>query len=150
MWENIAQASWDPDAAFRWAREVENKSHEELHNSSVFTTLDSKLASALSAQITGELQRKLQLFKEQAAVRDMRIKGRQILYLVLEHYRVAPADSTVQDFQDLLHCKLYHNKLEQFIINWERVLLGQKQRPEEHILESVFKEQLERCSLIKI
>ena len=80
-----------------------------------------------------------------------RVKGRQVLHLLLDHYTTSRADKEIKEWQDLLQCRLYRNKttLETFVTNWERVLLDQSERPADHILEGTFIEQLDKCDALK-
>lgn len=66
-------------------------------------TLDPRLAAALRKAMTGELSRQINLRKEQAARKQQYLKGRQILSMLYDHYRVSEEDGAALEFQDLLN-----------------------------------------------
>ncbi len=91
--KEVASASGDPKEAFKWITEAENaKSFEELSDSGVFLTLDSKIAAALSKVLEGELGRKVQVIEEKLATEGTMMMGRQMYWLI--HIASRPADPT--------------------------------------------------------
>jgi hypothetical protein len=104
----VAGASGDPDQGFKWITEVEqpgaNLAH--LYISEPFHTLDAKLAAALTKIMTGEFARQVYILMEESAAKGLFLKGRQILLLFYQHYKISEVDGQMLDFQDLLaiHC----------------------------------------------
>ena len=149
LWENVSQCSIDPDMAFQWIKETETKDFQELYNNAPFPTLDSKLAHALSQVISGALQRQIQLLKTEYAQNNLRLRGRQMLWTVLEHYRVSHADTAIKDLDDLFSCfyiiKDQHD-LSRFVSKWDKTILMQRDLPGDNVLEVMFRRQINKCT----
>ena len=52
---------------------------------------------------------------------------------------------SVYEFEDLLSVKMVNEKLETFMHNWETVLSGIQNTPDEAFLEPLFHRQIKRC-----
>ena len=89
--DEIAGASGKPDAGFAWIMEIEKTKNgiDDLRDSGPFPSLDAKLAASLSKALTGELARQINIVKEQKASEGLFLKGRQILFMVYQHYRIS-------------------------------------------------------------
>ena len=153
LWENVSQCSTDPDMAFQWIKETETKDFQALYNNAPFPTLDSKLAHALSQVISGALQRQIQLLKTEYAQQNLRLRGRQMLWTVLEHYRVSHADTALKDLDDLFSCyyivKDQHD-LSRFISKWDKTILLQRDLPGDNILEVMFRRQIDQTTSLSL
>ena len=64
-------------------------------------TLDAKLAAALAHAAPEDFQRTLQARKHEALNRGAMVTGRQILFLVDQHFRMTEADGAVYDTEHL-------------------------------------------------
>ena len=64
-------------------------------------TLDAKLASALAHIVTPDFQRTLHAKKMEAMKNGRMIAGRQILFLVDQHFRMSEMDGGVYDTEHL-------------------------------------------------
>ena len=86
--EAIVAASTNPDSAFAWVGEVwkEGQTIEALRKVAPFATLDAKLLSALTNIITGDFARKVDTFKETEANEGRIVRGRQVLFMLHDHF----------------------------------------------------------------
>ena len=84
--ENVAAASRDPDQAFIWIAEVQEKSFEDLADSGDFPQLDALLATEWDKIITGEFKNRVRNEKMKASDDKRRLKGRQVTKMVYEKF----------------------------------------------------------------
>ena len=112
---------------------------EALNNSGEFPTLDAKLAAALSRASHGEYARRINITKEEYATRGMLLKGRQILWLVYQHYKTSEVEGDMLDMQDLLAVRMVSEDLRKFLNDWEMTLAGMRVVPQMELLETLFK-----------
>ena len=71
------------------------------------------------------------------------MKERQILHMVYQHYPISETEGAVLDFRDLMDVKLRGDDLRRFLNDWGLTLAGMKSVPEDTILESMFRVQIE-------
>jgi hypothetical protein len=112
-----------------------------------FETLDAKLSAALSEICRGELGRKITLKTEEEAKSTRLIRGRQILWMVYEDYRLNEEAGALHEITDLMKVTLRkdQNKIEhlsRFLLNWETILAGMKEPPPETTLQVLLYEQI--------
>ena len=90
MRKEEAGASGRPHKAFTWIWEVDKAtSIEDLVDSGDFETLDAKLAAALGKILHGELGRQINVLEEKvAATPGVMLKGRQLLFVLNDHFKV--------------------------------------------------------------
>ena len=100
-------ASGRPVEAFTWIRQLDDPAftYEVLQDSGDFLTLDMKLSAALTAKASGEIGRKLTLRKEKEYQDGRLVKGRQMLHMIHDFYKVSEEAGALYDFQDLLACR---------------------------------------------
>ena len=125
----MSAASGVPDLAFPWILRVEEPdvTFDELSNSGEFATLDAKLASSLSVGLTGDLARKVEHAKEKLTLeRKMLLKGRQILHMIFDYYKLPEVDGQLFRVTDLLEVKMEGNDLRSFVNAWDNALLVMK------------------------
>jgi hypothetical protein len=146
----VSSASKNPEEAFQWILEVEDKdaSYEKMHEChKKFETLDAKLAASLTNVCKGELSRKVILKTEEEAKAKRLIRGRQILWLMYEEYRINEEAGSLMDLSDLMKVilKKEHSKVEhlsRFMMNWDSVLAGMKNPPGSEDLQVMLFEQI--------
>ena len=92
---------------------------EALNNSGEIPTLDAKLAAALSKASRGEFARRINITKEEYATKGMLLKGRQILWLVYQHYKTSEVEGEMLEMQDLLAVRMVSEDLRKFLNDWE-------------------------------
>jgi hypothetical protein len=79
--DEVASASGDPDAGFKWILQVElpDSTFDTLGDSADFGSLDAKLAAGLAKVAQGDLGRSISTAKERLALQGIFMKGRQAL-----------------------------------------------------------------------
>ena len=149
----IVAASSDPDKAYKWIKAVEdpNSKFEDFRDSGNFTTLDSKLGSAISDIAKGDLGRKITLANEKEDKLGNLTKGRQLLRVVYEHFRVDEFAGVLYSLTDLITVRMKGDthsarQLELFINTWDHTLAGVKHEPTDDVLEALFLERVRNCS----
>ena len=154
MVDEVVAASARPDLAFTWIQAVTDKATFECFARSsypfgptdTFGTLDAKLAAALAKILNGEFEKGIQRRKMEALAAGVRLTGRQILWLIDEHFRLTQADGDVFGMEALLSCSMKNDNLEKFLEEWEYWLSSTQKRPEEGVLEALFLRQLRKCA----
>lgn len=104
--DELASISRSPDEGSRWSLDVDKKSYTEFSNSGSFPNLVSVLAAASSSAMMGELGRDISLKKGQAVRKEQDLKGRQLLPLLYNHYRLSGTDGAIFEFQDPLNIEM--------------------------------------------
>ena len=141
--EAVAAAPTDPDSAFKWVSESwkEEQTLEALHKVAPFATLSAKLLSALTNIITGDFARKVDTFKENEATSGRIVRGRQVLFMSHDHFSTKIKYGATYALQDLFSIQLRGENLRAFISNWDQVLAGIVQAPDDSVLETLFYKQ---------
>ena len=106
--EELMGASGRLVEAFAWIRQLDDPAftYDVLQDSGEFLTLDMKLAAALTAKAFGEIGRKLSLRKEKEYQHGRLVKGRQMLHMIHDFYKVTEEAGALYDFQDLLAAQI--------------------------------------------
>ena len=108
----VSTCSQSPTEAMLWIKEVELvDSVDELRSSSSirgismpnFEVLDARIASALNKIIhNSQFRRKIQSGGTKKAQKEDRfLRGRQIAYLIYDHFRVTGSHDAVENYTDL-------------------------------------------------
>ena len=108
MRDEIAGASGDPDASFKWIAQVEKPgiTIRDLANSGEFASLGAKLAAGVAKVALGDLGRSISTAKERMAMKGVFMKGRQALKLVYDHYKISETEGALWELQDLMKVTL--------------------------------------------
>ena len=138
--EAVVAASTKPDEAFRWVNEAwkEGQSLEALRKVEPFNTLDAKLMSALTNVITGHFARIVDTFKENEASADRIVRGRQILFMLHDHFSTNIKHGATYALEDLFSVSLRNDNLRVFMASWDQVLAGITKVPGNDVLETLF------------
>ena len=149
--EAVVAASTDPDSAFKWVSDSwkEEQTLEALRKVAPFATLDAKLLSALTNVITGDFARKVDTFKETEATAGRIVRGRQVLFMLHDHFSTNIKHGATYALQDLFSVQLRGENLKSFISNWDQVLAGIVQTPDVSVLETLFYKQVKNCKAIQ-
>ena len=149
--EAVVAASTDPDSAFKWVSDSwrEDQTLEALRKVAPFATLDAKLLSALTNIITGDFARKVDTFKETEATAGRIVRGRRVLFMLHDHFSTNIKHGATYALQDLFSVQLRGENLKSFISNWDQVLAGMVQTPDESVLETLFYKQVKNCKAIQ-
>ena len=88
-----------------------------------FEVLDAKIASALNKIIHNtQFKRKVSLEEQKAQKQDSFLRGRQIVYLIYEYFRVAGANDSVENYADLFTIGLRNDDIQEFDSKWDGIL----------------------------
>ena len=128
---------------------MEDQTLEALWKVAPFATLDAKLFSALTNIITGDFARKVDTFKETEATAGRIVRGVQVLFMLHDHFSTNIKHGATYALQDLFGVQLRWENLSAFISNWDQVLAGIVQTPDESVLETLFYKQVKNCKAIQ-
>ena len=147
--ESSENLFWFPSETMLWINEVEMvDSLDELKSSrSVagknfpnFEMLDAKIASALNKIIQTSLLKKKVSLKEHKAQKEGRfLRGRQIVFMIYDYFRVTGAHDTVLDYADFFSVTLHDDNVQEFDTRWDEVPLSMSKNPSDDALESLYK-----------
>ena len=80
-----------------------------------FELLDARIASALNKIIQNTRFKKKVSLEEMKAHKEARfLRGRQIAYLIYEHFRVTGANNSVENYADLFTVALRNDNVQEF------------------------------------
>ena len=84
--------------------------------------------------------------EQKAQKEDRFLRGRQIAFMIYDHFRVTGAHDTVLDYADLCSFSLRSDDVQDFDTRWDEILLSMTKIPPDDILESLYKL---RCPIIR-
>ena len=132
-----------PTEAMLWIKEVEMvESVDDLKSSrSIRGTLgpdlevlDAKIASALNKIIQNtRFKKKVSLEEMNAHKEDRFLRGRQIAYLIYDHFRVTMSHDSVENYADLFTVGLRNDDIQEFDSKWDGILLPMTKIPHDDI-----------------
>ena len=138
-----------PTEALLWVKEVEMvESVDDLKSSRSikgtrgpdFELLDARIASALNKIIQNTCFKKNISWEEMEGQKEDRfLRGRQIAYLIYEHFQVTGANDSVENYADLFTLALRNDNIQEFDTKWDEILLSMTQIPSDDILENLYK-----------
>ena len=141
----------------RWVQEVEksSKGFKRLRKSGRnFETLDMKLAASLSKTLKGEFARSVAV-KEARRLRDhgKPLNGRQLLWLIYDHFRVNRNLGRAYQTMDLMNVKWRGDKVEEmkaFRTDWEQMLARFVGKKDMTTIGELYMNQVSRSQVLKI
>ena len=77
--------------------------------------------------------------EQKAQKQDSYFRGRQIAYLIYDHFRVTGAHDSVDNYADLFTISLRNDDIQEFDSNWDGILLSMTKIPPDDILEGLYK-----------
>ena len=90
-----------------------------------FEMLDAKIASALNKIIqNSQFKKKVSLEEQKAQKEDRFLRGRQIVFMIYDYFRVTGAHDIVLDYADLFSVTLHDDHIQEFDTRWDEVLLS--------------------------
>ena len=105
-----------------------------------FEVLDARIASALNKIIhNSQFKRRISLEEQKAQKQDSFLRGRQIVYLIYEYFRVTGAHDSVEKYADLFTISLRNDDIQEFDSKWDGILLSIRKIPPHDILEGLYK-----------
>ena len=155
----VCTCSQFPTEALQWIKEVELvDSVDELRSSSStrgismpnFEVLDARIASALNKIIHNtQFKRRISLEEQKAQKQDRFLRGRQIAYLIYDHYWVIGSRDSVENYTDLFTIVLRNDDIQELDSNWDGILLSMTKIPSVHILEGLCKSRIRESEKLK-
>ena len=108
--------------------------------------LDAKIASALKKIIQNSLFRKKFSVEEQKAQKeDQFLRGKQVVFVIFDYFRVIGGHDTVLDYADSFFVALRVEDIQEFDTRWDEVLTSMSKIQSDEIWES--SEYVSQCSL---
>ena len=105
-----------------------------------FEVLDARIASALNKIIhNSQFKRRISLEEQKAQKEDRFLRGRQIAYLIYDHFRVTGSHDSVENYTDLFTIVLRNDDIQEFDSKWDGNLLSMTKIPHDDILEGLYK-----------
>ena len=155
----VCTCSQFPTEAMQWIKEVEMvDSVDELKSSSSirgismpnFEVRDARIASALSKIIhISHFKRRISLEEQKAQKQDRFLRGRQIAYLIYDHFRVTGIHDSVENYADLFTISLRNDDIQEFDSEWDGILLSMTKIPFDDILEGLYKLRIRESEKLK-
>ena len=155
----VCTCSQFPTEAMQWIKEVELvDSVDELRSSSStrgismpnFEVLDARIASALNKIIhNSQFKRRISLEEQKAQKEDRFLRGRQIAYLIYDHFRVTGSHDSVENYTDLFTIVLRNDDIQEFDSKWDGILLSMTKIPHDDILEGLYKLRIRESEKLK-
>ena len=155
----VCTCSQFPTEAMQWIKEVELvDSVDELRSSSStrgismpnFEVLDARIASALNKIIhNSQFKGRISLEEQKAQKEDRFLRGRQIAYLIYDHFRVTGTHDSVEKYTDLFTIVLRNDDIQEFDSKWEGILLSMTKIPPDEILEGLYKLRIRESEKLK-
>ena len=105
-----------------------------------FEVLDARIASALNKLIhNSHFKRKISLEEEKGQKEDRFLRGRQIVYLIYEQFRVTGIDDFVENYTDLFTLAHRNDDIQEFDSKWDGISLSLTKIPHDDILQRLYK-----------
>ena len=155
----VCTCSHFPTEAMQWIKDVELvDSVDELRSWSStrgismpnFEVLDARIASAPNKIIhNSHFKRKISLEEQKAQKEDRFLRGRQIAYLIYDHFRVTGSDDSVENYTDLFTIVLRNDDIQEFDSKWDGILLSMTKIPHDDILEGLYKLRIRESEKLK-
>ena len=155
----VCTCSQFPTEAMQWIKEVELvDSVDELRSSSStrgismpnFEVHDARIASALNKIIhNSPFKRRISLEEQKAQKEDRFLRGRQIAYLIYDHFRVTGTHDSVENYTDLFTIVLRNDDIQEFDSKWDGILLSMTKIPPDEILEGLYKLRIRESEKLK-
>ena len=86
-----------------------------------------------------QFKKQVSLEEQKAQKEDRFLRGRQIAFMIYDHFRVTGAHDTVLYYADLFSVTLREDNVQEFDTRWDEVLLSMSKIPSDHFLESLYK-----------
>ena len=113
-----------------------------------FEVLDARIASALNKIIhNSHFKRRISLEEQKAQKEDRFLRGRQIAYLIYDHFRVIGTHDSVENYTDLFTIVLRNDDIQEFDSKWDGILLSMTEIPPDEILEGLYTSKYESQKL---
>ena len=149
----VCMRTADPQVTTLWIKEVEIvKSIDELmtsrsivaHDFPDFDVLDAMIASALKKLRIPKIhfRKRVSVEEQRAQEHDRFLRGRQIAYMIFEHFRGTGAYEAVEGLSDLFNICLQNDDVQDFDVRWDQTPLSASEIHPDVILEGLYKSKL--------
>ena len=155
----VCSKSADPHLTVHWITEVEiAKSIEELLTSrsilgrndfTDYDMLDATIASALKRLLNTQIhfRKRVSVEEQRAQKYDRFQRGRQIAYMIYEHFRSTGAHDAAEGLSDLFTQSLQNDDVQDSDVPWDQAQESASDMPSDAILEGLYKSKItEFCS----
>ena len=132
----------------QWIKEVELvDSVDDLRSSSstrciimpIFEVLNARTSSVLDKIIhISHFKRRICLEERKTLKQDSFLSGRQIAYLIYDHFRVTGTHDSVENYTDLFTIVLRNDVFQEFDSKWDGILLSMTKIPPDDIFEGLY------------
>ena len=87
--------------------------------------------------------------EHKAQKQDSFLRGRQIAYLIYDHFRVTGTHDSVEHYSDLFTIVLRNDDIQEFDSKWDGILLSMTKIPHDDILEGLYKLRIRESEKLK-
>ena len=94
-------------------------------------------------------KKKVSLEQQKAQKEDRFLRGRQIVYMTHDYFRVIGAHDSVLGHADLLSVTLRNDDVQEFDTRWDEILFSLAKIPPDAILESLYKLRIRESDQLK-
>ena len=155
----VCTCSQFPTEAMQWIKEVELVDSVDVLRSSSsirgismpnFEVLDARIASALNKIIHNfQFKRRISLEEQKAQKEDRFLRGRQIAFLIYDHFRVTGSHDSVENYTDLFTIVFRNDDIQEFDSKLDGILLSMTKIPHDDILEGLYKLRIRESEKLK-
>ena len=115
-----------------------------------FEVLDARIASALNKIFhNSHFKRRISLEEQKAQKQDRFLQGKQIAYLIYDHFRATGAHDSVENYADLFTISLRNDDIQEFDSKWDGILLSMTKIPHDDVLEGLHKLRIRESEKLK-
>ena len=97
--------------------------------------LDAKIASSLKKLLPSVHFRKKEAVSKSDVLKNTNFRGRQIAYMICDHFRATGAYEAVQGLSDLFKIRLQNDDVQDFDTRWDQALWAASEIPTETVLD---------------
>ena len=107
--------------------------------------LDAMIASALKKLLNTHIhfRKRVSVEEQRAQKSDRFLRGRQIAYMIYDHFRVTRAYDTAQDLSDLFNIPSQNDDVQDFDTRWDEAPPAASEIPTEMVLDGLYKSKLQ-------
>jgi hypothetical protein len=115
--------------------------------------LDAKLTKAINVMMTGKVTdlaaRLFNLKESHIKGYGQSVKGRQLMWVIYQFYKVDPAAGILFAVEDILDVQMKGSNLEGFLADWDKCLIHMDKPPSEELRTALFVKQVKACPKLK-
>ncbi len=134
----VASASGRSKLCFAWISKVDDeniKGIEDLEDDDDFESLNTKLAASLHRIFHGEFHRKINVLEDKAEKLNKMLNGRQLTWLMYQHFKTSALGGHIYDFKDLCLLELKGDNIQGLVNDFEATIEGMDDVPKDNVLE---------------